>query len=64
VSLLGDAIQALRQVVLLDERVRALSADVERMSKEVTDLRDRVSRIEGMLAVGLARSLSPPPDRE
>jgi hypothetical protein len=75
VSLYGDAIQALRQVILLDERVRNTSADLVRMSQEVTDLRDRVSRLEGMLAVSLARPrestlaherrrLPRPPDQE
>jgi hypothetical protein len=43
VSLYGDAIRALRQVILLDERVRNTAIDVARMSQEVADLRDRVS---------------------
>jgi hypothetical protein len=59
VSLYGDAIKALRQVILLDERVRTFAVDVERMSREVADLRDRVSRIEGMLAAGIAASRRP-----
>jgi hypothetical protein len=65
VSLYGDAIRALRQVILLDERVRTTSADLAQMSKEVADLRDRVSRLEGMLAAGLAlsREANPPRDR-
>jgi hypothetical protein len=52
-SLYSDAIQALRQVILLDERVRTLAVDVDRMAG-IADLRDRVSRIEGMLSAGLA----------
>jgi hypothetical protein len=56
VSLYGDAIRALRQVILLDERVRNSSTDMARISQEVADLRDRVSRLEGMLAAGMARS--------
>lgn len=52
-SLYGDAIRALRQVILLDERVRNTSIDVARMSQEIADLRDRVSRLEGMLAAGI-----------
>ena len=51
-SLYGDAIRALRQVILLDERVRNTAVDLAQMSKEVADLRDRVSRLEGMLAAG------------
>ena len=53
-SLYGDAIRALRQVILLDERVRNSAIDLARLSQEVADLRDRVSRLEGMLAAGLA----------
>jgi hypothetical protein len=56
VSLYGDAIKALRQVILLDERVRNTAVDVARLSEEIADLRDRVSRIEGMLAAGIAGS--------
>jgi hypothetical protein len=65
VSLYGDAIRALRQVILLDERVRNAAVDLARMSQEVADLRDRVSRLEGMLAAGmaLARETNPARDR-
>jgi hypothetical protein len=56
VSLYGDAIRALRQVILLDERVRNTAVDLARMSQEIADLRDRVSRLEGMLAAGMALS--------
>lgn len=54
-SLYGDAIRALRQVILLDERVRNMATDVARLSQEVIDLRDRVSRIEGMLAAAMGQ---------
>jgi hypothetical protein len=65
VSLYGDAIKALRQVILLDERVRNSAVDLARISQEITDLRDRVSRLEGMLAGGMAlsREADPPRDR-
>jgi hypothetical protein len=56
VSLYGDAIRALRQVILLDERVRNSAVDLARISQDVADLRDRVSRLEGMLAAGMALS--------
>ena len=64
-SLYGDAIRALRQVILLDERVRNTAVDMARMSQELADLRDRVSRLEGMLAAGMAlsREANPPRDR-
>ena len=63
-SLYGDAIRALRQVILLDERVRNTAVDLARMSQEVADLRDRVSRLEGMLAAGMAFSREPSPPRD
>ena len=55
-SLYGDAIRALRQVILLDERVRNTAVDLARMGQEIADLRDRVSRLEGMLAAGMVLS--------
>jgi hypothetical protein len=39
VSLYGDAIRALRQVILLDERVRNSSADLARMAQEIAEPR-------------------------
>ena len=64
-SLYGDAIRALRQVILLDERVRNTATDLGRISHELADLRDRVSRLEGIVAAGMAlsREASPPRDR-
>ena len=63
-SLYGDAIRALRQVILLDERVRNTAVDVARMSQEFADLRDRVSRLEGMLTAGMALSREANPHRD
>lgn len=63
-SLYGDAIRALRQVILLDERVRNTAVDLARMSQELADLRDRVSRLEGMLAAGMALPHEPHPPRD
>ena len=64
-SLYGDAIKALRQVILLDERVLNTAVDMARMSQELADLRDRVSRLEGIVAAGMAlsREANPPRDR-
>jgi hypothetical protein len=64
VSLYGDAIKALRQVILLDERVRNTAVDMARKSQEVADLRDRVSRLEGMLAASIALSREENPARD
>jgi hypothetical protein len=65
VSLYGDAVRALRQVILLDERVRNTATDLTRISQELADLRDRVGRLEGMAAAGMAlsREAGPPRDR-
>ena len=63
-SLYGDAIKALRQVILLDERVRNTAVDMARMSQEVADLRDRVSRLEGIVAAGMALSREANPLRD
>ena len=60
-SLYGGAIKALRQVILIDERVRNTATDMLRLSQEVADLRDRVSRLEGMLAVALEASRAAAP---
>ena len=63
-SLYGDAVRALRQVILLDERVRNTAVDMARMSQEIADLRDRVSRLEGMLAAGMVLSRETNPSRD
>jgi hypothetical protein len=64
VSLYGDAVRALPQVILLDERVRNTAVDMARMSQEIADLRDRVSRLEGMLAAGMVLSRETNPSRD
>jgi hypothetical protein len=64
VSLYGDAVRALRQVILLDERVRNAAVDLGRMSQEIADLRDRVSRLEGIVAAGMALSREANPSRD
>jgi len=63
VSLYGDAIRALRQVILLDERVRNTAVDPAAMSQAVADLHDSVSRLEGMVAAVMAPSHRANPPR-
>lgn len=49
-SLYGDAISAMRRVVLIDERVVRATDNLRELSGDVRDLRERVSRLEGMIA--------------
>jgi hypothetical protein len=44
--------------------VRNTAVDLARKSQEIADLRDRVSRLEGMLAAGIALSREANPPRE
>lgn len=55
-SALGDALNALRSVLLLQEEVRLLKESAQSQGERMTrlaevhgDLRDRVSRLEGMI---------------
>jgi hypothetical protein len=55
-SVFGDAIGAIRQVILmqsridqLDQRLGTMALDVERLADALLDVRDRVSRLEGMI---------------
>jgi hypothetical protein len=59
VSLYGEAIKALRPIIPIDERLCATALDLVRISHEVVDLRERMSRLEGMLAASLAGARGP-----
>ena len=50
-SLYGDAIAAIRSVILIDERVQAQSRKVEKLADEVLALRERVVRLEAVIEV-------------
>ncbi len=49
-SLYGEAIAAMRRIVLLDDRVTQLAEQNRDLTLVVQELRDRVSRLEGMIA--------------
>ncbi|HEU0157319.1 MAG TPA: hypothetical protein VFQ82_14700 [Stellaceae bacterium] len=53
-SLYGDAVRALRRVILIEERVRNTAADLARISQDIVDLRERASRLKGMVAAPMA----------
>ena len=67
-SAFADALNAVRQVVLLharveamDDRISALAGDVSGLTDASSALRDRVSRLEGIIeGVGMAASASRP----
>jgi hypothetical protein len=59
VSLYGDAIAAIRSVILIDERVQSVAAKVDRLADEVRDMRERLVRIETIVEV--ARNGGRPP---
>lgn len=52
-SLYGDAVSAMKRVILLDERVRATSEQVKELSQEIRDVRERIIRIEAILEIAL-----------
>jgi hypothetical protein len=54
-SLYGEAIAAIRSVILIDERVQAQSRRTEKLADEVAALRERLVRVEAILEVALAR---------
>ncbi|MCF3948176.1 hypothetical protein [Acidiphilium iwatense] len=63
-SLYGDAIAAMRRVVLIDERVIRATDQLRDVSAEVQSLRDRVSRLEGMITGLTARETAGPPSAQ
>ena len=55
-SAIGDALAAIRQVILmqqrmdqLDGRITTLVADVDGLTDALANMRDRVSRLEGII---------------
>lgn len=62
-SLYGEAIAAMRRIVLLDDRVTQLAEQNRDLTLVVQELRDRVSRLEGMIAGMTVGSASNRPRR-
>ncbi len=55
-SIFGDAVSAIRQVILmqtridqLDQRMKGMAADMEGLTDALANVRDRVSRLEGII---------------
>ncbi len=52
-SLYGEAIAAIRSVILIEERVQAQARKVERLADEVAGLKERLVRLEAIIEVAL-----------
>lgn len=52
-SVLGDILGAVRQVVLLDQRVTSVEADVGVLKAQVHDLAGRLARLDGMFEMAM-----------
>ena len=55
-SMFGDAVGAIRQVILmqaridmLDQRMSAMTSDIDGLTDALITVRDRVSRLEGVI---------------
>jgi ubiquinone biosynthesis protein UbiJ len=66
-SLYGEAINALRSVILFEERLRVLLERVDRLADEVRDLKERLIRLETVIEVakpgGVTLRIAPPAER-
>ena len=49
--------EALRSVILLNDRVTGLISNVERMDQDIRKINDRVVRLETLVEVGKFRAL-------
>ena len=50
-SLYGDAIAALRSMVLLEERIQGVTKKVDRLGDEVRDINGRLIRVETIIDI-------------
>ncbi len=50
-SLYGEAIAAIRSIVLIDDRVQSLAGKVDRLADEVRHMADRLTRLETIVEV-------------
>jgi hypothetical protein len=68
VSLYGEAIAAIRSVILIDERVQSVAQKLDRLADEVRSMKDRLIRLETIVEImrpggGIPR-IAQGPDRE
>ena len=62
-SLVGDIIDGLRSVAIMDERVKQLRSDFDGLEPRVVDIDRRLARIEGIIDYSL-RSGRPSIERD
>lgn len=54
-SLLGDIFAGIRHVVTLDDRIARVERDVSRLQPEVSELGQRLTRVETILEMSMRR---------
>lgn len=59
-STIGDLLKAIREVVLLTERVEKAAAAAEAANERSLENRERIVRIETILELAMARAGGPP----
>lgn len=50
-SLYGEAVAAIRSVILIDERVQVVMAKVDRLTDEVRAMKERLVRLETLVEI-------------
>ena len=53
-SLYGEALAAIRSIVLLDERLQSVTTKVDKLADEVRDLATRMVRLETIVEIARA----------
>lgn len=66
-SLYGDAIAAIKSIILIDERVQSVTGKVDRPAVEVRRMADRLTRLETIIEIArpdgaVLRIARPSPD--
>lgn len=47
----GEAIAAIKSVILIDERVQSVARKLDRLADEVRDMKDRLIRLETLVEI-------------
>jgi hypothetical protein len=54
VTLYGEAIAAIRSIILIDERLRSLASKIDKLADEVRGLSQRLIRLETVVEIARA----------